>query len=111
MWPDGQWIALESRSSSQQGPAALWRIAAPIASRLTSGWNYVCRPGTTKPPKGPTSAITGQFAILYMLRNNQDWRHYVPGGPEVSNIAEVEQYDAVLMLVTREDRTTCAFAP
>jgi hypothetical protein len=35
----------------------------------------------------------------------------VPDRPEVSNIAQLEQYDAVLMLVTEPGGTTWTFDP
>jgi YVTN family beta-propeller protein len=85
---------------------------SPAASAsLVQGWNSVCYAGATKPPDDATSAIAEDFTILYMLGSNQAWSRYVPGRPEVSNIAQLGQYDAALMLVTEPGLTTWTFDP
>jgi YVTN family beta-propeller protein len=85
---------------------------SPAASAsLVQGWNSVCYTGAAKPPDDATSGIAEDFTILYMLRSNQAWSRYVPGRPEVSNIAQLGQYDAALMLVTEPGPTTWTFDP
>jgi YVTN family beta-propeller protein len=85
---------------------------SPAASAsLVQGWNSVCYTGPTKPPDDATSGIAEDFTILYILGSNQAWSRYVPARPEVSNIAQLGQYDAALMLVTAPGPTTWTFDP
>jgi len=81
----------------------------PASATLAQGWNSICYAGANKPPADATSAIADDFSILYMLASNQAWNRYAPSRPEVSNIEQLEQYDAVLMLAT--GGTTWAFGP
>ena len=85
--------------------------SSPASASLAQGWNSICYTGATKPPGDATSGITEDLSILYVLGGNQAWSRYVPSRPEVSNIAQLEQYDAVLMLVTEPDPTTWTFDP
>jgi YVTN family beta-propeller protein len=82
----------------------------PTSASLAQGWNSLCYAGSTKPPSDATSAIADDFSILYRLGSSQTWSRYVPSRPEVSNIAQLEQYDAVLMLATSSG-TTWTFGP
>jgi YVTN family beta-propeller protein len=72
--------------------------SGPASAGLAQGWNTVCYAGTTKPPAEATSDIADDISILYILGSGQAWSRYVPGRPEVSNIDELGQYDAVLLL-------------
>jgi len=83
----------------------------PTSANLAQGWNSVCYAGTAKAPEGATSGIADEVAILYTLGSNQAWGHYVPGRPEASDIAQLNQYDAVLMLVTKAGSTVWTFDP
>jgi hypothetical protein len=83
----------------------------PTSANLAQGWNNVCYAGTAKAPEDATSGIAGDFAILYTLGSDQAWGHYVPGRPEASDVAQLDQYDAVLMLVTKQGGTVWTFDP
>jgi YVTN family beta-propeller protein len=81
----------------------------PTSASLSQGWNSLCYTGTAKPPEDATSGIAEDFAILYMLGGDQAWGRHVPDRPEVSSIVQLDQYDAVLMLVTEPGGTTWTF--
>jgi len=78
---------------------------------LASGWNNVCYTGQTKSAEDATAGVAGGFAIMYRLSGDQGWSRYVPDRPELSNIAQLSQYDTVLMLVSQEGGTTWTFDP
>ena len=78
---------------------------------LASGWNSVCYTGQTKSAGDATAGVAGGFVIMYQLGSNQGWSRYVPARPEMSNIAQLSQYDTVLMLVDQEGGTSWTFDP
>jgi hypothetical protein len=78
---------------------------------LASGWNSVCYTGQTKSAEDATAGVAGGLAIMYQLSSDQGWRYFVPAKPEMSNIAQLSQYDTVLMLVNQEGGTTWTFDP
>jgi hypothetical protein len=82
---------------------------APTSASLAQGWNSVCYVGETKSINDATGTIAGQLGILYALGSDQTWSRHVPSRPEVSNIAQLEQYNAVLMLMTESGGTTWTF--
>jgi len=82
----------------------------PTSANLAQGWNSICYTGATESPADATSAIADDFSILYMMGSGQAWSRYVPGRPEVSNIDELGQYAAVLMLANGNG-TTWMFGP
>jgi hypothetical protein len=49
--------------------------------------------------------------VLYALAYEQSWRRFVPGRPEVSNLARLNQYAPVLMLVPEPGGVTWVFTP
>lgn len=71
----------------------------PTTTSLAQGWNSACYVGKIKSASDATATIAGQLGILYMLGSDQTWSRHVPGRPEVSNTAQLRQYDAVLLLV------------
>jgi len=83
----------------------------PASLDLVEGWNSVCYLGQDKDAESATQGMAGQLAMLYRLGAGQTWGRYVPDRPEVSTIAQLEQYDAVLMLVTEPGGITWAFDP
>jgi YVTN family beta-propeller protein len=83
--------------------------SVPTSASLAQGWNTICYAGTDKPASEATSTIADDVSILYMLGSGQAWSRYVPGRPEVSNIDELAQYDAALILANGE--TTWTFGP
>ena len=85
--------------------------APPTSVTLAQGWNSTCYLGQTEPPGDATGSIAGQLDMLYMLRSDQTWSRYVPGRPEVTNIAQLAQYDAVLLLVSAEGGAQWVFNP
>jgi len=94
--------------------AATWNqpTAGPEldSAALAQGWNSVCYCGEAKDVEEATTTISADFAILYAF-DDQAWRRFVPGRPDVSDISELEHCRAVLVLVTREGGTTWAFGP
>jgi hypothetical protein len=83
----------------------------PTSVPLASGWNSVCYTGQTKSAGDATAGVAGGFVIMYQLGSNQGWSRYVPARPEMSNIAQLSQYDTVLMLVDQEGGTSWTFDP
>jgi hypothetical protein len=84
---------------------------APTSAGLSQGWNSVCYVGGTKSAADATASVTAALAILYRLGSDQTWGRYVPGRPDVTTIAQLDQYDAVLMLVTEPGGATWTFDP
>jgi hypothetical protein len=78
---------------------------------LASGWNSVCYTGQTKSAEDATAGVADGFVIMYRLDGGQGWSRYVPARPDVSNIAQLSQYDTVLMLVSQGSGTTWTFDP
>jgi hypothetical protein len=83
----------------------------PTGVDLHQGWNSTCYVGHSKSVSDAAAPIASQIDILYTLGSDQTWSRYVPDRPEMSSIAQLKQYDAVLMLVTDPDGTTWAFDP
>jgi len=83
----------------------------PISASLAEGWNRVCYTGQTKSVQDATAGIGGQFGILYVLGSDQAWSRYVPGRSEVSDLTQLNQYDSLLILVTKQGGATWAFDP
>jgi hypothetical protein len=78
---------------------------------LVEGWNSVCYAGRTKPAQEATEGIVGKFSILYTFLDTQAWARYVPERPEPSDISQLQQFDAVLVLITQGGGTTWVFEP
>ena len=83
----------------------------PTSVDLHEGWNSTCYVGHSRSVSDAAATIASQLSILYALGSDQTWRRYVPERPETSSIARLEQYDAVLTLVTNPGGTTWAFDP
>jgi hypothetical protein len=83
----------------------------PSSASLATGWNSVCYTGATKSAEEATAGIAGGFAIMYQLAGDQSWSRYVPGRPDVSNLAQLSQFGAVLVLVNQEGGATWTFDP
>jgi len=83
----------------------------PPSVSLARGWNNVCYTGQTKLVEDATAGVAGGLVIMYQFDGEQGWRHFVPARPEISNIAQLNQYDTVLVLVTQEGGTTWTFDP
>jgi hypothetical protein len=83
----------------------------PASTNLVQGWNSACYLGQTKSVEEATTGIADQLAILYMLEGTEGWSRFVPDRPEVGNITQLEQYEAVLMLVTGTGDASWAFDP
>jgi len=83
----------------------------PSSVPLASGWNSVCYTGQTKSAEDATAGVAGGLVIMYQLGSNQGWSQFVPARPEMSNIAQLSQYDTVLILVNQEGGTTWTFDP
>jgi hypothetical protein len=83
----------------------------PPSVSLARGWNNVCYTGQTKSVEDATAGVAGGLVIMYQFDSEQGWRNFVPARPEMSNIAQLSQYDTVLMLVNQEGGTTWTFDP
>ena len=82
----------------------------PTSAGLSQGWSTVCYTGATKSVSEATSGITNDLSMLYMLGQGQAWSRYAPAMPQISDIDQLEQYDAVLMLVNGNG-ATWTFSP
>jgi hypothetical protein len=85
--------------------------APPNSVSLVQGWNSTCYLGQTMPAGEATEGIAGQLSMLYMLGSDQAWGRYVSDRPEVSTIAQLDQYDSVLVLVTQQGGVVWTFDP
>ena len=95
--------------------SVFWPLAPsgtpPTSTSLSAGWNSVCYAGPTKSAYDATAGVAGGFVIMYRLAADQRWSRYVPGRPDVSDLVELDQFAAVLMLVNQENGTSWAFGP
>jgi hypothetical protein len=93
--------------------AGVWTVQPlaplPSSATLNPGWNSVCYLGGGKDTTAAAAGIGGGFSIIYNLPPDQTWRRYVPGNPDVSNLARLETYTSVLILIT--EGGTWAFSP
>ncbi len=76
-------------------------VTPPASLYLAQGWNSICYSGQTKEVEPATAAIAGQFNVLYVLAPNEGWKRFVAARPDVSNLAELRRFAAVLVLVTQ----------
>jgi hypothetical protein len=83
----------------------------PASVPLMSGWNSVCYTGQTKSAGDAAAGVAGGFAVMYRLASDQNWSRYVPGNSGLSDLVELSQFDAVLMLVNQAGGTNWTFAP
>jgi hypothetical protein len=83
----------------------------PSEADLVFGWNSVCYAGQTKEAGTATEGINGDFAIVYTLASNQVWQRFVPGRPEVSNLAQLEAFTPALILATENSGALWVFEP
>ena len=84
---------------------------ARASANLVRGWNSVCYGGATKGMDTATAAISGKIGVIYALQSDQTWGRYVPGRPEISDIAQCTWLEALLVLVTQESGATWVFNP
>jgi len=99
-------ILMDQSASWAQQPSG-----TPPTSVSLNGWNSVCYTGQTKSAGDATAGVAGGFAIMYRLASDQSWSRYVPGRPDVSDLLNLSQFDAVLMLVSQEGGTSWTFDP
>jgi len=85
--------------------------SSPPSIPLARGWNNVCYTGQAESVEDATAGVAGGLVIMYRLDSEQGWRYFVPARPEMSNIAQLSQYDTVLVLVNQEGGTTWTFDP
>ena len=83
----------------------------PTGQDLVQLWNSVCYSGQTKDVPSATASMPGKYDILYLLRPGQGWRRFAPANPEISNLTELPQFAAVLVLVNQAGVTHWAFDP
>jgi hypothetical protein len=84
---------------------------APSSLSLVEKWNSVCYTGQPKAVADATAAISGEFSVLYMLSATEGWIRYVPGNPDLSEIAQLQTYDSVVLLVIKPGGTQWVFDP
>lgn len=100
-------ILMASSAVWQQQPAD----SPPASVQLAQGWNSVCYSGQTKGTEEATAGIAGQLGVLYSLAPSQAWQRFIPTRPEISNLPELQQFAAVLALVTQPEGVQWAFGP
>jgi len=83
----------------------------PTGLDLAQGWNSACYSGQTKDASSATGGITGQYEALYLLASNQGWKRFIPTRPEISNLDQLKQFAAVLVLVTQPEGARWVFDP
>jgi hypothetical protein len=94
---DALFILMPNAAAWPEQPAA----APPTGLDLAQGWNSACYSGQTKDVQSATASIAGQYDALYLLASNQGWKRFIPARPDISGLAELQQFDAVLVLVTQ----------
>jgi len=85
--------------------------APPTGLDLAQGWNSACYSGQTKDVQTATASIAGQYPILYLLAPGEGWKRFIPARPEISNLAELQRFAAVLMLVSQPEGAHWVFDP
>ena len=100
-------ILMANDAAWPQEPA----VASPTGLDLAQGWNSVCYCGQTKDVQSATASIAGQYGVLYLLAPGEGWKRFIPARPEISNLAELQQFDAVLLLVSQAEGAHWVFAP
>jgi hypothetical protein len=81
----------------------------PTLVSLSRGWNNVCYTGATKDVQAATAGISENFNVLYTLAQDQTWRRFIPGRPEVSNLGQLESSTSALILVTSDNGALWVF--
>jgi len=100
-------LLMSSSSSWSQNAAA----SPPASHDLAPGWNSVCYLGQTKEVEAATASIAGKFSVIYVLAPDQSWKRFVPGRPQISNLASLQQFSSVLTLVTQAEGAQWVFDP
>jgi len=100
-------ILMASSAPWQQQPDG----TPPTSIQLAQGWNSVCYSGQTKGTEEATAGIAGQVGVLYWLAPEQAWRRFVPGRPEISDLPELQQFAATLVLATQPEGVEWVFDP
>jgi len=98
-------ILMANDSAWPQSPAD----TPPTGLDLTQGWNSACYSGQTKDVSPATASIAGQYEALYLLPTGQSWKRFMPARPEISNLDQLEQFAAVLILVTQSEGANWIF--
>jgi len=84
---------------------AIWEqetsSTALTSASLGSGWNSVCYGGLPQDIESATESINDQFAIIYLLKPDQSWLRFIPDKEGSSELAQLKQFDSVLVLVTQ----------
>jgi hypothetical protein len=78
---------------------------------LAPGWNSVCYAGPTQDTEMATAGISGQVAVIYVLGAGQVWSRFIPARPDISDLAQLEQFSCPLVLVTDPAGATWTFVP
>jgi len=78
---------------------------------LAPGWNSVCYAGPTEDIETATADISGQVAVIYVLGAGQVWSRFIPDRPNISDLAQLEQFSCPLVLVTDPSGATWTFGP
>jgi hypothetical protein len=100
-------ILMANDAAWLQQPATM----PPASLDLAQGWNSICYSGQTKDVGTATAAIAGQFEVLYVLAPDQGWKLFVTDRPDVSDLTELQQFAAVLVLRTQTGSAQWALDP
>jgi hypothetical protein len=68
------------------------------------GWHSEMWTGSSTPPEQAFACAQGKYAAAYRLVSG-GWERYFPDRPDISNMTDLEQYDAFLILITGD--VTC----
>jgi hypothetical protein len=83
----------------------------PASAGLTQGWNSVCYGGQTKETAIATAGISEKIAVAYVLAPTHAWQRFVPGRSDISDLEELRQFTAILLLVTDQEGAQWTFDP
>jgi hypothetical protein len=78
---------------------------------LTQGWNGVCYSGQTKETAIATASISEKVAVAYVLAPTHAWQRFVPGRSDISDLGELGQFTAILLLVSDQEGAQWTFDP
>jgi hypothetical protein len=104
---DSLFILMGSDATWQQETSS----TAVTSVNLAHGWNTVCYAGPTQDTETATADISSQVGVIYALGADQVWSRFIPARPDISDLAQLEQFSCPLVLVTDASGATWTFSP
>jgi hypothetical protein len=65
-----------------------------------AGWNYACYTGPEAPIETALASLVDETSVVYRMRPDQGYDRWFPSRPELSNIAALSPYQALLVLTS-----------